>query len=355
MNERDLSNATILVTGGAGFIGSNFVYHINNIYPKATIVNLDKLTYAGNLENLLGIKDKPNYRFVHGDIGSRNDVEAVFNKFNIDHVVNFAAESHVDRSIHDASPFITTNVGGTVNLMETAHAKWTGNKDGNIFVHVSTDEVYGSLGPTGKFTEETPLAPQNPYSSSKAAADMMVSAYVNTHDFPAIITRCSNNYGPYQFPEKLIPLTIINIMNNKKIPVYGDGKNVRDWIFVADHCDGIEAAMRRGNIGEIYNLGGETELPNIELVTELCRSCGDAKVCDSPKELITFVTDRPGHDRRYAMDIAKARRELGWRPKHDMKNALKETVNWYIANKEWWAKLLGRDYDEYYTKQYGKL
>lgn len=350
MNDRNFSSSTILITGGAGFIGSNFIYFISKLYPNAKIINLDKLTYAGNIDNLNQIDT--DYSFVHGDIASQNDVEKIFDGLTVDCVVNFAAESHVDRSIHDVTPFIKTNISGTANLLEIANAKWKKDCSNKLFVHISTDEVYGSLGPSGKFTEDTPIAPKNPYSASKAAADMMVQAFVNTHNFPALITRCSNNYGPYQFPEKLIPLTIINILNGKEIPIYGDGKQVRDWIFVSDHCDGIEAVMRKGEIGEVYNLGGKSEMQNIDMAHEICQLCDKAGVSDNSKNLITFVKDRPGHDRRYAMDISKVKNEFGWEPKNNQKDGLEKTVNWYLENKSWWTKLLNRDFDNYYTKQY---
>lgn len=353
MNERNFTNATILVTGGAGFIGSNFVYLLRQRCQNAKIIVLDKLTYAGNLENLRHMERDPNYHFVRGDISSGRDVETLFDKFNIDCVVNFAAESHVDRSINDVSPFIITNIAGTANLMRVANSKWN-VRPGKLFVHVSTDEVYGSLGPTGKFTETTPLAPKNPYSASKAASDMMVAAYVNTHDFPAVITRCSNNYGPYQFPEKLIPLATINIMNGKEIPVYGDGKQVRDWIYVEDHCDGIETVMRKGEIGAAYNFGGEAEMFNIDIIKELCSITEGAQAASDATRLITFVKDRPGHDRRYAMDITSARTRLDWSPRHNFKDALKKTVHWYIENKNWWTHIINGEYKEYYKKQYGE-
>lgn len=350
MTERNFEEASILVTGGAGFIGSNFIHLLRARYPKARVINFDKLTYAGNLANLKSLETDTNYRFERGDIASKKDVEDIFNRFDIDCVVNFAAESHVDRSIHDVSPFIETNIQGTVNLMEAAGNKWK-SKD-NCFVQVSTDEVYGSLGKTGLFTEQTPVAPKNPYSSSKAGADMMVLAFVNTHDFPALITRCSNNYGPYQFPEKLIPLTIINILNGKEIPVYGDGKQIRDWIFVEDHCSGVETILRKGRVGEVYNLGGKAEMYNIDLVHIICELCDKAGVSKNSKELITYVTDRPGHDRRYAMDISKVGKELGWSPKQNTNDALAATVIWYLENKNWWTELLNRDYNDYYKKQY---
>lgn len=350
---RDLSKSVILVTGGAGFIGSNFIYHLIEHYPLATIVNLDKLTYAGNLENLSLVGRNNRYHFVRGDINSREDVAAIFDKYDIDLVVNFAAESHVDRSISDVRPFIDTNISGTANLMNIAKEKWSGKLGEKLFVHVSTDEVYGSLGETGKFTEETPIAPKNPYSSSKAAADMMVLSFVNTYEFPAVITRCSNNYGPYQFPEKLIPLTIINILNGKAIPVYGDGRQIRDWIYVADHCSGIDAVMTKGKIGDVYNLGGNAETYNIDLVSRLCQFCDKNGAGKNSERLITYVKDRAGHDRRYSMDITKTSTELGWTPKHDLKNALEETVCWYLKNRPWWERLLNRDYEAYYNDQYG--
>jgi dTDP-glucose 4,6-dehydratase len=355
VKERNFSKSTILVTGGAGFIGSNFIYLLNKTYPNTKIINFDKLTYAGNIENLNRIKDNSSYQFVCGDISSKNDVTKVFDENDIDTVVHFAAESHVDRSIKDASPFIKTNIQGTVNLMDVALEKWADKLDEKLFLHVSTDEVYGSLGKTGVFTEETPLTPNNPYSSSKAASDMMVLSYVHTHKFPAIITRCSNNYGPFQFPEKLIPLTIINITQKKKIPIYGDGKQIRDWIFVTDHCEGISAAMKRGKLGEAYNFGGEAEIYNIDLVTNLCNLCNKSGIGSNSAELMTHVTDRPGHDRRYAMGIEKARRELDWNPRYNIEDALHQTVGWYLDNRNWWNNLLNREYEDYYAKQYGDI
>lgn len=353
MTGRDFSNSIILVTGGAGFIGSNFIYYITELYPDAAVINFDKLTYAGNIENLDGVKAHKHYRFIRGDISSKKDVENLFDKFDIDCIINFAAESHVDRSIIDVGPFIDTNIGGTANLMGIARTRWANNLGNKLFIHISTDEVYGALGKTGKFTENTPLAPRNPYSSSKAAADMMALSFVNTYNFPVVITRCSNNYGKYQFPEKLIPLTIINILNNRDIPIYGDGMQIRDWIYVDDHCEGIEIAMRKGRIGEVYNFGGESEIYNIDLVGKICRLCDEAGVSSNSARLIKHVTDRPGHDRHYAMDIGKVSKDLGWSPKYKLDDALKETVNWYLKNKTWWTKLLNREYKDYYEKQYG--
>ena len=349
---RILENSTILITGGAGFIGSNFVHHMISCYPNCKIINIDKLTYAGNPENLKTIKTEK-YDFIKGDIANKELINNIFSKYNIDIVVNFAAESHVDRSIHDISPFIDTNISGTVNLLEAAKKSWNNNLDKKLFIQISTDEVYGSLGKTGKFTENTPLSPQNPYSSTKASADMIALAFVNTHKLPVIVTRCSNNYGPYQFPEKLIPLTLINILNEKEIPIYGDGKQIRDWIYVEDHCEGIKKAILQGKIGEVYNFGGESEIYNLNLVHNFCELCDEFGLSNNSKKLITHIKDRPGHDRRYAMDITKVKTELNWQPKHSLKEALKKTVIWYSENKNWWQNLLTRDYQSYYSMHYG--
>ncbi|MEE8423724.1 MAG: dTDP-glucose 4,6-dehydratase [Thermodesulfobacteriota bacterium] len=340
----------ILVTGGAGFIGSNFVRYLLKNYPDYTIINLDKLTYAGNLENLKDVEDDERYRFVQGDIGDTNIVKDILTE-GIDVIFNFAAESHVDRSINNPEEFIRTNVLGTYNLIESARQCWqegqrTNNK--RLFIQVSTDEVYGSLGPQGLFTELTHLAPNSPYSASKASSDMLVRSYVKTFKFPAIITRCSNNYGPFQFPEKFLPLLITNSLENKPLPIYGDGMNVRDWIHVEDHCMAIDAVFLKGEIGEVYNIGGECELKNIDIAKEILGCLG------ASQDMITFVDDRPGHDRRYAMDISKIRKELGWNPTVSFKDGLDRTIKWYQENEEWWKRVKGGDYRDYYEKEYLK-
>ncbi|OPX84725.1 MAG: dTDP-glucose 4,6-dehydratase [Pelotomaculum sp. PtaB.Bin104] len=317
----------LLVTGGAGFIGSNFVRFIL-AESNWQVVNIDKLTYAGNLENLADIKDNPRYTFVRGDIAEIRLVDEVFKQHKIDAVINFAAESHVDRSIQDASPFISTNIAGTHVLLEAA------KKHGlQKFLQVSTDEVYGSLSMDDPaFTEETPLAPNSPYSASKASADLLCRAYFKTYSLPVVVTRCSNNYGPYQFPEKLIPLVITNALAGKPIPVYGDGMNVRDWLFVADHCSALKLVIEKGQAGEVYNIGGGKEVSNITLVKNILQIMG------KPESLITYVADRPGHDRRYAISPQKISQELSWRSAYSFETALAETVNWYIGNYKWLGK-----------------
>jgi dTDP-glucose 4,6-dehydratase len=334
---------TLLVTGGCGFIGSNFVRHLLAADPAVAVINFDGLTYAGNLANLADLADHPRYRFIKGDVTDRDAVRAAM-RLGVTDVIHFAAESHVDRSIHDSGPFLRTNVIGTQILLDAARE--FGVKK---YVQVSTDEVYGSLGQTGYFTEETPLHPNSPYSASKAAADLLVQAYHHTFGMPAVITRCSNNYGPYQFPEKLIPLFVTNLLNDVPVPVYGDGMQVRDWIHVRDHCTGVEAAWRRGRPGEVYNFGGRCEKPNLELTLTLLGLLG------KPKTLIRYVQDRPGHDRRYAIDCAKAERELGWSPAVRFEPGLRETIDWYKANVAWVAAIKNKDYLTYYEKQYGKL
>ena len=327
---------TLLVTGGAGFIGCNFV-RLALAETRARIVVLDKLTYAGSLENLAGALGNPRLTFVQGDIADRTEVRRVFAEHRPDAVVNFAAESHVDRSIEDASAFIQTNVVGAFELLEAArrHAATAGG-GGLRFLHVSTDEVYGSLGPTGAFSETTPYAPNSPYAASKAGADHLVRAYHETHGLPALITNCSNNYGPYQFPEKLIPLMILNALEGKTLPIYGDGGNVRDWIYVEDHCRGVLAALQRGKPGEKYNLGGRSERTNLQIVDALCEILdAERPAARSYKELKTFVADRPGHDRRYAIDDGKARTELGWEPRQSFESGLRATVRWYLQNRAW--------------------
>ncbi len=333
----------ILVTGGCGFIGSNFIRLMLDKYPELSIVNLDKLTYAGNLANLVDLEENERYQFQRGDICDREFVETALKASNPDAVVNFAAESHVDRSILDSTPFVTTNVNGTLSLLDACR-----KHEVSRFLQVSTDEVYGSLGDEGFFTESTPLAPNSPYSASKASADMLVRSYVHTFDFPAVITRCSNNYGPYQFPEKLLPLFISNAQNDQSLPVYGTGENVRDWIHVLDHCRGIDATLRNGRIGEVYNFGGRTEMTNIALTKLLL------KLLEKPESLITYVNDRPGHDQRYAIDCEKAETELGWSPQITFEKGLQETIDWYLENEEWVKNIRSGDYLSYYEQQYGE-
>lgn len=334
---------TLLVTGGCGFIGSNFVRHVLNADPAVSVVNFDALTYAGNLANLADVEKHPRYKFVKGDVTDRDAVRAAM-RLGVTDVINFAAESHVDRSIQDSGPFVRTNVIGTQVLLDAAR-EFKVNK----YVQVSTDEVYGSLGPTGAFTEETPLDPSSPYSASKAAADLLVQAYQHTFGLPAVVTRCSNNYGPYQFPEKLIPLFVTNLLRDEPVPVYGDGMQVRDWIHVLDHCTGVEAAWRAGKPGEVYNFGGRCEKPNLELTHLLLDLLG------KPRTLIRYVQDRPGHDRRYAIDCTKAERDLGWSPRVPFERGLRETIDWYRQNMTWVAGIRNKDYLSYYEKQYGKL
>ena len=332
---------SILVTGGAGFIGSNFVRYMLQNYPGVIFINFDKLTYAGNLENLKDVENNPNYHFVRGDICNQELVEYVVQEFDIDVIVNFAAESHVDRSILGPEIFIRTNVLGTQVLLEVTK-KFGIEK----FIQISTDEVYGSLGSVGKFTEDMPLLPNSPYAASKASADLLCRAYFKTFDVPVIITRCSNNFGPYQFPEKLIPLMIINALNDKPLPVYGDGKNVRDWIYVLDHCRAIDFVIQKGKPGEIYNIGASNEWQNIDIVKLILKKLG------KPESLIKFVKDRPGHDRRYAMDWTKIKNELGWEPVYTFEEAITETINWYIQNENWWRRIISGEYQKYYQVWY---
>ena len=331
---------TIMVTGGSGFIGSNFIqYLINNFDIR--IVNLDALTYAGNPENLRDIDKNSKYKFVHGEIQNKKLVNEIIKKYKIEGIINFAAESHVDRSIMDSRPFIETNITGTLTLLEAA-------KEFKLkkYLQISTDEVYGSLGKTGKFTELTPISPKSPYSACKASADHLVSAFVNTYNLPAVITRCSNNYGQYQFPEKLIPLMILNAFENKKLPVYGDGLNVRDWIHVNDHCSAIWTVYNKGKNGEVYNVGGNCEKANIEIVKSILEIIG------KPGTLIQFVKDRPGHDRRYAIDSTKIETQLGWKREIIFEKGLEDTVKWYIENPHWCSNVMSGKYLEYYKKQY---
>ncbi len=333
---------TILVTGGCGFIGSNFVRYVLQADKAVQIVNLDALTYAGNPENLADLTAEPRYRFVKGDITDRADVEAALD--GVDSIVHFAAESHVDRSILDSGPFVRTNVLGTQVLLDVARAR---KPPLRRFVHVSTDEVYGSLGPTGAFTEDTPLAPNSPYAASKAGSDLLVRAYAHTFGLPAVITRCSNNYGPYQFPEKLIPLFISNLSRDETVPVYGDGQQVRDWLHVRDHCAAIWRVWQDGQPGQVYNIGGRCEKTNLELTHELLAALG------KPASLIRYVKDRPGHDRRYAIDCSKIERELGWRPTVSFVDGLRQTVAWYREHADWVQNIRSGAYLSYYQKQYG--
>ena len=332
---------TVMVTGGCGFIGSNFIHHLLETDPGVTVVNFDGLTYAGNPANLAALAGHPRYRFVKGDITDREAVRAALGR-GVEALINFAAESHVDRSIHDSGPFVRTNIVGTQVLLDAAR-EFKLSK----YVQVSTDEVYGSLGAEGAFTEETPLAPNSPYAASKAAADLLVRSYVHTFGLPAVITRCSNNYGPYQFPEKLIPLFISNLLRDEPVPVYGDGLNVRDWIHVRDHCAAIDRVWRRGQVGEVYNVGGRCEKTNLELTYALLEAVG------KPRSLIRYVKDRAGHDRRYAIDCAKIERELGWQPAVPFEQGLRDTVAWYRANAGWVANIRTGEYLKYYQRQYG--
>ncbi|ARO57655.1 TPA: dTDP-glucose 4,6-dehydratase [Bacillus cereus] len=331
----------VLVTGGAGFIGSNFVRYMVKKYPEYNIVNLDSLTYAGNLENLKDIEELSNYKFVKGDIADRQFINQLFKEEKFDYVLNFAAESHVDRSITNPDIFIQTNIQGTQVLLDAAK-----NAEVKKYLQVSTDEVYGTLGETGYFTEETPLASNSPYSSSKAGADLLVRAYHETFGLPVNITRCSNNYGPFHFPEKLIPLMIINALNDKQLPVYGDGLNVRDWLHVEDHCQAIDLVLHKGKNGEVYNVGGNNERTNIEIVKTILKALG------KPESLIKYVTDRPGHDRRYAIDATKLREELGWSPKYNFDTGIEQTIKWYLENQDWWENIISGEYQEYFKNQY---
>lgn len=331
----------ILVTGGAGFIGSNFVRYMLEQHPGDEIVNLDALTYAGNLENLSDIEDDPRYTFAKGDITDRAMVGQIVSN-GVDAIINFAAESHVDRSIEDPGVFVRTNIMGTQVLLDAARAHGVSR-----YIQVSTDEVYGALGATGMFTETTPLKPNSPYSASKAGADMLVRAYHKTFGLPVNITRCSNNYGPYQFPEKLIPLMIANALEDKELPVYGDGMQVRDWLHVKDHCSAIDTVLRKGVPGEVYNIGGNNEKANIEIVKLILRTLG------KPESLIRHVTDRPGHDRRYAIDNTKISTELGWAPAYTFETGMAETIDWYLAHRSWWERIRSGEYQAYYQRMYG--
>jgi dTDP-glucose 4,6-dehydratase len=347
---------TYLVTGGAGFIGSNFVLYMLNKYDDVMIINVDKLTYAGNLENLKSVENNPRYKFYQADICNREAITEIFANHDIDYVVNFAAESHVDRSIANPEIFVETNVLGTVNMLQCAKVAWqTGDdtyKDGVKYLQVSTDEVYGSLGETGYFMETTPLDPHSPYSSSKASADLFVKAFGDTYKFPVNITRCSNNYGPYQFPEKLIPLIMNNTLKHKDLPVYGDGMQIRDWLYVEDHCKAIDMVVRDGVLGEVYNVGGHNERPNIFIVKTIISYIKENVDDTVGEHMIRYVTDRKGHDRRYGIDPQKIKDALGWYPETPFEIGIKKTLKWYLDNKEWVENVTSGEYQKYYDKMY---
>ena len=345
---------SILITGGAGFIGSHLVRQMVNAYPEYQIVNLDKLTYAGNLENLKDIQGKPNYTFIKGDITDAEQMQSLFAQHQFDGVIHLAAESHVDRSISNPMSFIETNIVGTVVLLNAARANWS-DFEGKLFYHVSTDEVYGSLGETGLFTEETAYDPRSPYSASKASSDHLVRAYYHTYGLPVVLSNCSNNYGPYQFPEKLLPLMINNIRHNKTLPVYGDGKYTRDWLWVEDHTAAIDLIFHKGKVGETYNIGGNNEWKNIDLVEQLCDVVDGllGREVGTSRNLITFVKDRPGHDRRYAIDATKIKEVLGWEPTIQATEGLRLTAQWYLENTEWLENVTSGNYQKYYEEQYG--
>ena len=345
---------TILITGGAGFIGSHLTRLFVTKYPRYQVINYDKLTYAGNLENLKDIESASNYKFIKGDITELASLRNIFTGYSFDAVLHCAAESHVDRSISEPLSFVSTNVMGTVALLQAAVEHWKGNMEDKIFYHISTDEVYGSLGDYGFFTEKTAYDPRSPYSASKASSDHFVRAYYHTYKLPVKISNCSNNYGPYHFPEKLIPLCIMNIMNNNPLPVYGKGENVRDWLYVEDHAKAIDLVFHKGKVGETYNIGGHNEWKNIDLVKEICRQM-DKKLGRTPgtsEKLITYVKDRAGHDMRYAIDAGKIKDELGWEPSLQFEEGISKTIDWYIENKAWLNDVADGSYKAYYEQQY---
>ena len=347
---------TYLVTGGAGFIGSNFILYMMKKHKDIRIINVDKLTYAGNLENLKSVESNPNYVFVQADICDKEAIQSLFDQYDIDYVVNFAAESHVDRSITNPEIFVQTNVLGTVNLLNIAKNAWAVGddqyKDGVKFMQVSTDEVYGSLGAEGFFMETTPLDPHSPYSSSKASADLFVKAYSDTYKLPVNITRCSNNYGPYQFPEKLIPLMINNTLQHKELPIYGDGMQIRDWLYVEDHCKAIDMVVRGGKLGEVYNVGGHNERPNIVIVKTILEYVKENVDPAVGEHMMKHVADRKGHDRRYGIDPEKIKRDLGWYPETTFEVGIKKTIQWYLNHKEWMENVTSGAYQEYYQRMY---
>lgn len=347
-------NRTILITGGAGFIGSHLTRLFVTKYPEYKIVNLDKLTYSGNLENLKDIERNPNYTFVKGDITDIDIIKNIFEKYKFTGVLHCAAESHVDRSISDPLAFVKTNVLGTATLLQTAKELWKDDFSNKLFYHISTDEVYGSLGEEGFFTEETSYDPRSPYSASKASSDHFVRAFYHTYKLPVIISNCSNNYGPFHFPEKLIPLCINNILNKKPLPIYGKGENVRDWLFVEDHVNAIDVIFHNGKIGETYNIGGHNEWKNIDIIKELCCQMDEklGREKGTSEKLITFVKDRAGHDMRYAIDATKLKNELGWKPSLQFKEGLSKTIDWYLKNTEWLQHVTSGSYQKYYQQQY---
>mgnify|MGYP005852309311 CR=1 FL=1 len=345
---------TILVTGGAGFIGSHLIRHLLGRYPNYRLVNVDALTYAGNLMNLQDMEGNPRYTFERADIADAEAIDAVFARHRPDAVIHLAAESHVDRSILDPGAFVRTNVLGTVALLRVAQSHWANDFVGKVFYHVSTDEVYGSLGAEGRFREDTPYDPHSPYSASKAASDHFVRAWHDTYGLPVLISNCSNNYGPYQFPEKLLPLIILNLREGKPLPVYGTGENVRDWLWVGDHCAAIDAILHGGRVGQTYNIGGDNEWRNIDLVRRVCQLFDEltGRPNGTGEQAITFVTDRPGHDQRYAIDATKLQTELGWRPQTGFDAGLRQTIAWYLENDAWIAAVRSGDYLRYYDEQY---
>ncbi len=346
----------IIITGGAGFIGSHVVRRFVNKYPDYQIINLDALTYAGNLENLKDVSDKKNYRFVKGDITDSEFISHLISEEKPDGIIHLAAESHVDRSITNPMEFIMTNIVGTVNLLNAARSCWNNNYEGKRFYHISTDEVYGSLGDEGFFTEETSYDPQSPYSASKASSDHLVRAYCNTYKLPVVLSNCSNNYGPNQFPEKLIPLIINNIENSKPLPVYGKGLNIRDWLYVEDHAAAIDLIFHEGVNGQTYNIGGNNEWKNIDIVLKTCQIMDRKRGLPegTSEKLITYVTDRAGHDLRYAIDASKLKKELGWEPSLQFEEGIEKTIDWYLANKEWMQNITSGDYQKYYEKMYSE-